>query len=126
MEIIMSCLMAWVVFFKQIHQSHWRTLLEPYAARQEKPGMHLPANHVKIQAVRDYVAMTGKSGEYDDKLFGNFDQVWTCNFQPAKTRLWRDPSTQRPDTMQDFCMSIYMFVLLYVHKYVQVGHHGGF
>lgn len=45
---------------------------------QSKPTRHLQRDHPQVQHVMDFIQMTIRNGEVDERLVLNFDQVWSC------------------------------------------------
>ena len=54
-----------------------------------KPGRHLPPGHPQLQRVQEWVKVQLHRGHYDGRLLGNFDQIWSLNFSPARKTLQR-------------------------------------
>lgn len=56
-------------------------------SQNSKPGKHLPASHPALQKVRDFIRMEIQSKRIHPRLIGNFDQVWSVQYQPSKRTL---------------------------------------
>ena len=56
---------------------------------QDKPTRHLPREHPQVQHVNDFIKYNIQEGKVHEKLVCNFDQVWTCLFEPMKKTLWK-------------------------------------
>lgn len=62
---------------------------------QDKPTRHLPRDHPQVQRVNDYIRMTIQEGKVDNRLVLNFDQVWSCLYEPMKRTFWKKESSDR-------------------------------
>lgn len=69
---------------------------------QDKPTRHLPRDHPQVQHVNDFINMNIKDGKVDARLVANWDQVWSCLFEPMRKTLWKDPETGRKDSLSRF------------------------
>ena len=59
-----------------------------------KPGKHLRADAPQVMAVKEYIFSVLRDGHAHPLLVGNFDQVWTCMYEPAARAIWKDPKRQ--------------------------------
>ncbi|CAK9049402.1 Malate dehydrogenase 2 [Durusdinium trenchii] len=62
-----------------------------------KPGKHLSPNHPQLLRVIDWVQMMIHQKKYHFQLIGNFDQIWSMCFLPAKQTL--QMSLREPDEL---------------------------
>ena len=70
---------------------------------QDKPTRHLPRDHPQVQHVNDFIKMNISEAKVDGRLVANFDQVWTCLYEPMRKTLWkRDPGTCESDGLSRF------------------------
>lgn len=69
---------------------------------QDKPTRHLPRDHPHVQHANDFIKMNIIEGEVDPKLVGNWDQVWSCLFEPMKKTLWKKDSSGGRDKLSRF------------------------
>lgn len=56
---------------------------------QDKPMKHLKRDHPHVQHVMDFILMNVKTHQVHEKLLCNFDQVWSCLFEPMRRTLWK-------------------------------------
>lgn len=61
---------------------------------QDKPMKHLRRDHPQVQQVMDFILTAVKQGEVHPKLLCNFDQVWSCLFEPMRRTLWKTNAGQ--------------------------------
>ena len=70
---------------------------------QDKPTRHLPRDHPQVQHVNDFINYNIKEGHVDSRLVANFDQVWTCLYEPMRKTLWKkDQGEGKKDTLSSF------------------------
>lgn len=50
---------------------------------------HLPRDHPHVQRVMEFILMEVREKRVHEKLLCNFDQVWSCLFEPMRRTLWK-------------------------------------
>lgn len=50
---------------------------------------HLPREHPHVQRVMEFILMEVREKRVHEKLLCNFDQVWSCLFEPMRRTLWK-------------------------------------
>ena len=70
--------------------------------RQDKPTRHLPRDHPQVQHVMDYIRLQLSEGKVDPRLCANFDQVWSCLYEPMRRCLWKNGEAGEKDSLAAF------------------------
>lgn len=69
---------------------------------QDKPTRHLPREHPHVQHVNDFILMNIQEGKVNSKLVCNFDQVWSCLYEPMRKTLWKKNEHGQKDSLSKF------------------------
>ena len=69
---------------------------------QDKPTRHLPRDHPHVQHVNDFIRYNIDEGKVNSKLVCNFDQVWSCLYEPMRKTLWKTNEQGRKDPLSKF------------------------
>lgn len=69
---------------------------------QDKPTRHLPRDHPQVEHVNDYITMNIQEHLVDERLVCNFDQVWSCLFEPRRKTLWKGVDDGQKDELSRF------------------------
>ena len=70
--------------------------------KQPMPVRHLPRDHPQVQHVNDFINYNIQEGLVDHRLVANFDQVWTCLFEPMRKTLWKPGSEKEKDDLAKY------------------------
>ena len=70
--------------------------------RQDKPMRHLPRDHPQVQHVTDFINLQITTGSVHPKLVMNFDQIWTCLYEPMRRVLWKGESSGPKDDLASY------------------------